>query len=141
MSSGLLLKADIAQYGQHVSKGATFRTWRDMRRKSAIPTKGDVRQHCGFIAHAVVRSLTRGMQKPRLCARRHTATAITTAPAKANQVMAYCQVVVPRADLERAGLGNAVPRLRSDSKSGDESNRPLRIKRDRRPRTNAARCR
>jgi hypothetical protein len=49
------------------------------------------------------------MQKPAFCADRHTANAITTALAKANQVMAYCQVVVPQADLEPAGLGNAVP--------------------------------
>jgi hypothetical protein len=48
------------------------------------------------------------MQKPAF-ARRHTANAITTAPAKANQVVAYCQVVVPQANLERAGLRNAVP--------------------------------
>ena len=36
----------------------TFRTWRDIRRKSAIPTKADVRQRCRFIARASVGRLS-----------------------------------------------------------------------------------
>jgi hypothetical protein len=133
MSSGLPLKADIAQYDQFVSKGATFRTWRDMRRKSAIPTKADVRQHCGFIAHAVVRSLTRGMQKPAFCADRHTANAITTALAKANQVMAYCQVVVPHASsTDGHGIARPQPcKMRSRSPNRNRSEHRISVRRPR----------